>query len=56
MKARAKAPSTQLLYMSLHAAVFIKWSMWRKIKVSVFGEWGGFPHVRILPGHDRQRL
>lgn len=53
MKARAKAPSTRLLYMPLHAAGFIKWSMWRKIKVSVLG---GFPNVSILPGHDRQCL
>lgn len=53
MKARAKAPPTQLLYVPLHAAGFIKWSMWREIKVSVLG---GFPHASILPGHDRQCL
>lgn len=53
MKARAKAPPTQLLYVPLHAAGFIKWSMWREIKVSVLG---GFPHASILPGHDHRCL
>lgn len=53
MKARVKAPPTQRLYVPLHAAGFIKWSMWREIKVSVLG---GFPHASILPGHDRQCL
>lgn len=38
MKDRAKAPPTQLLYVPLHAAGFIKQSMWGEIKAPVLGD------------------
>lgn len=40
MKDRGKAPPTQLLYVPLHAAEFIKLSMWGEIKAAALG---GFP-------------
>lgn len=38
MKGRGKAPPTQLLYVPLHAAEFIKLSMWGEIKAPVLGD------------------
>lgn len=38
MKDRTKARPTQLLYVPLHAAGFIKQSMWGEIKASVLGD------------------
>lgn len=38
MKDSAKAPPTQLLYVPLHAAEFIKLSMWGEIKAPVLGD------------------
>lgn len=38
MKDRGKAPPTQLLYVPLHAAEFIKLSMWGEIKAPVLGD------------------
>lgn len=53
MKDRGKAPPTQLLYVPLHAAEFIKLSMWGEIKAPVLGD---FPPASILSEHDCQCL